>query len=604
MHATDPLHWLTLSRLTACSTLLLESAVKATVAVALAALFATALRGASAAARHRVWCAALFVAMVLPVLAAALPRWSLALPQATRPDRVSSPGVPGFIVGVRSPSHFETAGAGPAVAASAAVPARLWLLGIWLAGAASTCAWFLRGAAAARRLAAGAEAVSDPSLLAQLGALAAEAGVTGRVRLLRAAGEVTPMTWGHRRPVLLLPRGAAAWSEARRRVVLLHELAHVRRRDALTQTAAGLACAVHWFNPLVWLAARRQRLESERACDEAVLRGGTPAADYAEHLVEIARRLIAPPPAAAALDALAMARRSELERRVRAILAPRPPAPRRGPLAALTLFAMGALLPLAALHVAAQSAPAPSAPEKDAAAMAAAAGARPGSRQTAGAEELTFAWADGKVRYLLRVRGKVELTADGGDVRDLAAGASLFVEAREGSSSRRFEARHGSAAAVERSFSVDGAARPLDDTARRFLADALASLDRQQAQSRQLFDQVLKREADQRGNVHLAEPAPPAAAQPPAPPPPPGAAPAPGSRSRLEPPADLRARLLAGADTRRDLEAYLARERDFRARLLARTAASGADVEPRLREELERARTHQPAAPPPSSSPR
>src|SRR5262249_10510102 len=83
------------------------------------------------------------------------------------------------------------------------------------------------------------------------------------VTLLLSADEVMPMTWGWLRPVVLLPAEAAEWPEDRRRVVLLHELAHVKRGDYLTQITAQLVCALYWFNPLVWVAARQMCVERE-----------------------------------------------------------------------------------------------------------------------------------------------------------------------------------------------------------------------------------------------------------------------------------------------------------------------------------------------------
>ena len=62
----------------------------------------------------------------------------------------------------------------------------------------------------------------------------------------------------------------------------------MRRRDVLTRTAADAACALFWFHPGVWMAARRMRAEAERACDDAVLAAGVPRIGYAEALVALA----------------------------------------------------------------------------------------------------------------------------------------------------------------------------------------------------------------------------------------------------------------------------------------------------------------------------
>ena len=107
-------------------------------------------------------------------------------------------------------------------------------------------------------------------------------------------------------------------AEARQRIVLLHELVHVQRCDFLANLIAQFACAFHWFNPLVWLAARRIGCEREQACDDVVLRKGTKPAGYAEEVLRIAAQ-----PSLRGLEAfgaLMMARPSSLEGRLLAIL--------------------------------------------------------------------------------------------------------------------------------------------------------------------------------------------------------------------------------------------------------------------------------------------
>jgi HEAT repeat protein len=138
-------------------------------------------------------------------------------------------------------------------------------------------------------------------------------------RLLASELVEMPFACGVLRPTVVLPASAEQWNDSRRRAVLFHELAHVKRRDLLGHTVGRLACVFYWFHPLVWTAARRLRAESERACDDLVLSCGARASDYADHLLDIVisvRRYGAP------ATAMPMARRRELEGRVLAILDP------------------------------------------------------------------------------------------------------------------------------------------------------------------------------------------------------------------------------------------------------------------------------------------
>jgi beta-lactamase regulating signal transducer with metallopeptidase domain len=136
------------------------------------------------------------------------------------------------------------------------------------------------------------------------------------VSLWQSADNPMPLTWGWWRPVVLLPAEASHWSEQRRRVVLLHELAHVKRWDCLTQTIARIVRALYWINPLVWLATWRMCVERERACDDLVLNGGCKASDYASQLVEIAQTYRHIPQVAA----IAIARSSQIKGRIAAIV--------------------------------------------------------------------------------------------------------------------------------------------------------------------------------------------------------------------------------------------------------------------------------------------
>jgi hypothetical protein len=147
-----------------------------------------------------------------------------------------------------------------------------------------------------------------------------------------------------------LPEEADDWPEDRRRAVLLHELAHVRRRDVLTQWLGLAACAAYWFNPLAWWASSRLRAEREQACDDLVLEAGERPCDYAAQLLGVARSLR--PVRALAPAALAMARPSGLETRLRSILDVR--RQRRGPGRWLAVGCLTAVLAVAATLAAVQ----------------------------------------------------------------------------------------------------------------------------------------------------------------------------------------------------------------------------------------------------------
>jgi TonB family protein len=165
-------------------------------------------------------------------------------------------------------------------------------------------------------------------------------------------GPMVCPTWvtGILRPVILLPEDASTWAPSRRRAVLAHELAHVRRRDPMILLAAHLATIVYWFHPLCWLAAARLRIESERACDDAALRIGLLPSGYAGHLLDLAR-MFNPQPA------IPMATTSHLESRVKSILDPfvnRSFAARRTWLAA-ALITAAVMAPLTVLSLHAQA---------------------------------------------------------------------------------------------------------------------------------------------------------------------------------------------------------------------------------------------------------
>jgi beta-lactamase regulating signal transducer with metallopeptidase domain len=144
-------------------------------------------------------------------------------------------------------------------------------------------------------------------------------GLRRSVGLFMSAGVVVPMTTGFLRPVIALPWSAENWDDGQRRIVLMHELAHVRAGDWLFNLIGRLTCALYWFHPGVWWISRQLRHDCELACDDRVIESGVRRSAYAELLVEATDRLVHTP-AMAAAGAPALAERAGLRARLSAIL--------------------------------------------------------------------------------------------------------------------------------------------------------------------------------------------------------------------------------------------------------------------------------------------
>ena len=340
----------------------MDAAVRGTF-ILLAALAAAALmRRSSASARHLVWLAALTALLLLPAARAFVPEWRVlpAAPVLAAPVAAEAAEQ----APVAQPANANTAAAPqspPAASAPQPAPYRLpvdWktlALLAWAAGAVLCALRLAYGLVRVRWIQRHAVELTDDAWVRLTDGLARRLGLGRIVRLLREPGATVPMTWGIFHPVILLPGEADGWDDERRRVVLAHELAHVRRWDALTQWIAHLALAVYWFNPLVWVAARKLREEREHACDDAVLEIGTRPAEYADHLLNIVRSLGS---SHGPVAALAMARRSQFEGRLLAILdnAVRRNGVSRAAGLATAAAALACLLPLAAMRPADRSA--------------------------------------------------------------------------------------------------------------------------------------------------------------------------------------------------------------------------------------------------------
>lgn len=374
--------------LSAASLLLVDTAVKGTVLLALAAVAALMLRRDSAATRHLVWLLAIVAILVAPILSAMLPQWrvlpawagqfpqervlnlSLA-PLAERTNAVAQPPQGATPVdsqpAAATPSHPADRLSGsrgtsraPAADPTPAVQGGNWLNAlalVWGVGCSvltlrlSAARWMLGNTERGATVIGTSPATQDP-LASAAHTICTQLGIGRPVTLLIHSGKTIPVVWGVFRCRLLLPAAARQWSEEQLRSVLVHELGHIKRGDAAALLLTQIACALHWFNPLVWFAAWRLDVERERACDDLVLSSGVRPSAYAGHLLEIVSTLS--PVRWSQTCGLAMARKSPLEGRLTAVLQKN--LNRRGLSAAVAgiflAVAVGVAVPIAMLRAA------------------------------------------------------------------------------------------------------------------------------------------------------------------------------------------------------------------------------------------------------------
>ena len=231
-------------------TYLVSVVMKTTILLAAGLLLLRCLRGQSAAVRHLVCLTVLGSVAVVPALALWLPQWSYFVAIPTGTGAALNPYRLGSVF-----HHWP------------ATLATLWAVGAILLAIRAAGGWMIL-----RR--------------ARRSSIHFMQGEAAEVRIGNVS---TPLTCGVVKPLIILPRNAEEWDATRLRAVLLHESAHVRRRDCLAKHVAQASQALLWWNPLTRMMSARADQEQERACDEAVLSAGVAPEDYARALLDTAR---------------------------------------------------------------------------------------------------------------------------------------------------------------------------------------------------------------------------------------------------------------------------------------------------------------------------
>jgi len=165
---------------------------------------------------------------------------------------------------------------GTAISRTHAIHLAQFLLVLWITGTLWAALRLVRRGMALHRWMNGCIALpADDLPVSGVGRLA--------VRMCRRAK--APCVAGFLRPTLIVPEQARAWDDTTWRCVMAHEIQHIRQGDLWLGWIAHLARVLYWWHPLAWSLTRRMGLECEACCDDAVLRLGVKAADYARVLL-------------------------------------------------------------------------------------------------------------------------------------------------------------------------------------------------------------------------------------------------------------------------------------------------------------------------------
>lgn len=300
---------------------MIEVLLKSAVCLGVGGLLAQRVVRSRPSAAHLIWVAVFVGAILVPLLTIWIePRAELNIPigQSARESTQTPPW---------SPQSEEPQPGGPDTSMplhSTSNPMVFLLWGAWALGALVVAFRYLRAWSSINRIRRSHSTLIGPGgLRIDPGELACRIGISQNWELRQSATPdiLTAMTWGVIHPVVLLPHDADKWPAERLEAVLLHEFAHVRRRDFVSQLLAEAVCALYWFNPLAWFGARAMREAAESAADDAVVRSGVKASDYATQLLQLAAEIGQRSRAYAQVGVSVMSQ-PKIESRLRSVLSP------------------------------------------------------------------------------------------------------------------------------------------------------------------------------------------------------------------------------------------------------------------------------------------
>jgi beta-lactamase regulating signal transducer with metallopeptidase domain len=262
----------------------MEIFLKGLIVIGIAFLMNLIFRSKSASFRHFIWLSALIALLIIPFAAIVLPRIQMPLydlsPWIQNGLEIEDASM-GFDAGISVSRNTQN------IIQMHSILEYLYLIGIFI-----TLSWLLRGFFLSFRIRLKAVPIQEKEIDSLFEKLKACLGIRPGVPLMSTRSVGTPATLGIFKPSVYIPEQAIHWPRERLKLVLLHELAHVIRKDAASRFIGGIACSVYWFNPLVWLIVQNMLREQEYACDGFAVRNGIKPSFFASNLIVLAGKHI------------------------------------------------------------------------------------------------------------------------------------------------------------------------------------------------------------------------------------------------------------------------------------------------------------------------
>jgi len=284
------MNWIDVSGAAFLSELIIVS-IKATFLLGAAVLTGLLFRKASASTRHFLMIALVITVSFLPFLALIVPDLTVPVPEYLKSHTVSEVSVSATL-NATSDTHRSDQSIVPSSSSGIhSIPASNgpldFLLYLWLIGSVFTAGRVATGmvvCARNRRRAKPPESVRINALVEKF---------SNRIGLKRipvamiSSSTAVAYVNGIIKPAVFLPSHALRWPEDKLASVLLHELAHIKRKDHISWPLINLAVSWLWFNPLIWVVLGRIRRDKEIACDDYAISKGFNKNRYAKHLLEV-----------------------------------------------------------------------------------------------------------------------------------------------------------------------------------------------------------------------------------------------------------------------------------------------------------------------------